>query len=101
HVAQVKDPCRRRAKNVALEDLDAHHGHQRDNEPSRGLADPRADGIDRVQEGLDAHLPRPVGAYPIFIMQSTIRSPRVPEWWFAACREAVRSASWHSDRSSG
>ena len=77
HVVEVEDPGGRRVHEVALEDFDAHHGHQRDDQPGRGLADPGADAVDRVQKPLDAHAVRPFGAEPILVVlvvQSTIRS---------------------------
>ena len=74
HVVEVEDPRRRRVHDVALEDFDAHDGHQRDDQPGRGLADPGADAVDRVQKPLDAHALRPFGAEPTLVVQSTIRS---------------------------
>ena len=55
HVLGVEDPGRRRVQEVALEDLDADHGHQHDDQPGEGLADPGADAVDRIEEALDIH----------------------------------------------
>ena len=55
HVVEVEDPRRRRVHDVALEDFEADDAHQQDDEPRRGLADPRADAVDRVQETFNCH----------------------------------------------
>src|SRR4029077_9140317 len=56
------------------EDLDAHDGHQRNDQPGRGLANPRADAVDRVQKALDVHALPPQSAKVVPTIQSTIRS---------------------------
>ena len=50
HVVEIEDPGRRRIHDVALEDFDADDRHQDDDQPGRGLADPCADAVNRVQE---------------------------------------------------
>ena len=55
HVVEVEDPGRRRVEQVALEDLQADHRHQGDDQPGGGLADPGADAVDGVEEAFDRH----------------------------------------------
>ena len=58
HVARIEDPCRRHVHDVTLEYLDADKRHEPDDEPRRGLADPCADAVDRMQNLLDVHVGR-------------------------------------------
>ena len=58
HVVEVEDPRRRRVQDVALEDFDADDDISSDDQPGRGLADPGADAVDRVQETFDVSLGR-------------------------------------------
>ena len=62
HVIEVEYPRRGRIQYVTLEDLDTDDGHQRDDQPSRSLADPSADAVNGVQDALDAHQLPPLGA---------------------------------------
>ena len=60
HIIEVEDPCRRHVHDVALEDFEADDGHQHDNQPSRSLADPRADFVNDQKKFLDRHWSPPV-----------------------------------------
>src|SRR4051794_3674888 len=55
HVGGVENPGRRRVQNVALEDLDADHGGQDDDQPGKCLAAPSANVVDEKKETLDWH----------------------------------------------
>src|SRR5262245_32415441 len=55
HVVEVEYPCRGRVQDVALEHLNTDDGHQCHDQPRRGLSDPGADAVDRVQDALDVH----------------------------------------------
>src|SRR5262249_9486138 len=59
---EVEYPCRGRIQDVALEDLDTNNGHQRDDQPRRGFADPSANAVNRVQDALDVHPSPPLSA---------------------------------------
>src|SRR6516225_875332 len=77
HIIEVEYPCRGRIQDIALEDLPADDGHQRDDQPGRGLSDPGADAINCVEETLDVH-PYP----PLSARRSHDKAPsgRLTEW---------------------
>src|SRR5262249_18835588 len=99
HVIEIEYPCRGRVQDVALEDFDTHDGHQRDDQPSCGLADPRADAVNRVQDALNAHPLPPLSEREI--ENNKAPSGRPAEWCFASFSVPVRSAFSRSVRSSG
>src|SRR5262249_15138162 len=83
--------------DVALEDLDTNNGHQRDDQPRRGFADPSANAVNRVQDALDVH-PSP----PLSVESENNKAPsgRARRMVLCQFQRAVRSASWHSVRNS-
>src|SRR5262245_25149880 len=82
HVVEVEYPRRGRIQDVALEDLDTNDAHQRDDQPSRSLADPSADAVNRVQDALDVHPLPPLSARRID--NNKAPSGRAAEWCFAS-----------------
>jgi hypothetical protein len=83
HVVGVEDPSRRRVQDIALEHFDADDGHQNDDQPGEGLANPRADAIDRVQKALNVHS---MGQKRQKWKSNTTKHHSVarPEWCFAS-----------------
>jgi hypothetical protein len=55
HVVDVVDPGRWRIQRVALEDLGAHHEHQRDDQLRGGLAHQGAESVGGVEQSLRVH----------------------------------------------
>src|SRR5262249_62363528 len=76
------DPCRGRIQDVALEDLDTNDGHHRDDQPSRSLADPSDDAVNRVQDALHVHPLPPLSARKID--NNKAPSGRAAEWCFTS-----------------
>src|SRR5262249_59312934 len=85
-------------QDVTIETSAKNTGHQRDDPPRRSLADPRANTVNRVQDALDAHPLPPLSDEEK--LRITKHHPVASPNGALPFQRVVRSASWHSVRSS-
>src|SRR5262249_16013098 len=98
HVIEIEYPRCWRVQDVTLEDFDTNNGNKRDDRPRRSIAYPGANTVNRVQDALDAHPLPPLSDEEK--LRITKHHPVASPNGALPFQRVVRSASWHSVRSS-